>query len=167
MLFPTHFIGGALVALYISPRADPVTTLVTAAAGALAALLPDVDSPESFMGSRIPVLPSAVRMTVGHRGPLHSLAAAAALYFLIYWFHPLVFAGLPPELSLWMLGGYVSHLVLDMLNPAGVPLLWPLPGRLGLPLIQTGGILERLIAFPVVTCLFSFLIYKRMGGAYF
>jgi inner membrane protein len=129
--------------------------------------LPDIDSTESFLGSRIPVLPSAVRMTVGHRGPLHSLAAAITLYLSFSWLHLWIFAGLPPELPLWILAGYVSHLLLDMFNPAGVPLLWPLPRRLGIPLIQTGGVLENLIAFPVVTCLYSFLIYKRMGGAYF
>lgn len=167
LLFPTHFVGGALAALSLSPRADPETTLLVALAGGLAALLTDIDSPESFLGSRIPVVPSAVRMTVGHRGPLHSLAAAGVLYALVRWSLPRIFTSWLPGMHLWVFFGYASHLILDMFNPAGVPLLWPVPGRLALPLFQTGGFLERLIVFPVLTGSFLLLLYKRMGGVHF
>ena len=37
--------------------------------------------------------------------------------------------------------GYLSHLVLDSFNPAGVPWLWPLKFRLKIPVTQPGGII--------------------------
>lgn len=133
--------------------------------GGLAALLPDIDSPKSFLGSRVPVAPSAIRMTMGHRGPLHSLAAAGAIYVLVQWYLPRVLAGLIPGLNHWIFLGYTSHLLLDMLTPEGVPLLWPVKGRLSVPLAHTGGIPERFMVFPVVSLLFLFLLYKKIGGA--
>jgi len=166
LLFPTHFVAGALAALSFSPMANPETTLFVAMTGGLAAMLPDIDSPESFLGSRIPLAPSVIRMTMGHRGPLHSLAASATVYALVRWFFSGTFSNWLPGLHLWVFCGYTSHLILDMLNPAGVPMQWPVPGRLALPLFHTGGILERLIVFPVLTGLFLLLIYKKMGGAY-
>jgi len=158
MLFPTHFIGGALAALYIAPRADPVTTLVAAAAGALAALLPDIDSPESFLGSRIPVLPSVVRMTVGHRGPLHSLVCAGVVLLLASMFLKSGYAHLIPMI----VAGYLSHLVMDSLNPQGVPWLWPMRKHFGLPLVQTGSLLERLVVTPAMVLLVVWLAATKL-----
>lgn len=156
-----------MAAMFFSTRGDPKTTLIAAVTGGLAALLTDLDSPQSFMGSRVPLVPSAVRMTLGHRGPLHSLAAAGGIYALTHWFMPQVFTGLISGLNQWIFLGYISHLILDMFNPGGVPLLWPVQGRLSIPLVHTGGLLERFIVFPTVSILFLFLLYKRIGGAIF
>jgi len=167
VLFPTHIVGGALAGLCLTPKADLGTTLAAAVVGSLAALLPDIDSPHSFLGSKLPVLPSTVKLTMGHRGPLHSLAVAVIVYVSGFWLIPQFFTKWPPELPFWILGGYISHLFLDMLNPSGVPLLWPLPGRIMLPLVGTGGLLERTIIFPVLAGLLMFLLYKKIGGVYF
>lgn len=158
--------GGALATLFFSTSGDPKTTLIAAVTGGLAALLPDIDSPKSFLGSRVPVAPSVIRMTLGHRGPLHSLVAAGAVYALVQWYLPQVLAGLIPGLNHWIFWGYTSHLLLDMLTPEGVPLLWPVKGRLAVPLAPTGSILERFIVFPVVALLLLILLYKRIGGAF-
>jgi inner membrane protein len=51
--------------------------------------------------------------------------------------------------------GWASHLLLDALTPAGVPLLWPLPARVRLPPgITTGGLLEQVVvALGLLLCL--------------
>ncbi|WP_427910126.1 metal-dependent hydrolase [Pelotomaculum schinkii] len=167
MLFPTHFVGGALTALIFSTNGDAKTTVIAAVTGGIAALLPDIDSPKSFLGSRVPLAPSAIRMTLGHRGPLHSLAAAGAVYVLFQWYLPQVLTGLSLGLNYWIFWGYASHLLLDMLTPEGVPLLWPVQGRLAVPIASTGSILERFMVFPAVSSLFLFILYKKIGGVFF
>lgn len=43
--------------------------------------------------------------------------------------------------------GELSHLFLDMLNPSGIPLLWPIiRKRISLLPIQTGGQMDRAIS---------------------
>lgn len=48
--------------------------------------------------------------------------------------------------------GYLSHIVADMLTPAGVPLLWPCRWRFRLPLLrsQKGNQLERALCLALV-----------------
>ncbi len=44
--------------------------------------------------------------------------------------------------------GYLVHLLGDLFTPPGVPLLFPLKFNARVPLVKTGGILERLVVFP-------------------
>ncbi|MCC3264345.1 metal-dependent hydrolase, partial [Paenibacillus polymyxa] len=50
-----------------------------------------------------------------------------------------------------MIIGYFSHLLADMLTPAGVPLLWPCRWRFRLPLLnsQKGNQLERVLCMAL------------------
>lgn len=139
---------------------------MAAVIGGFTALLPDIDSPKSYLGSRVPIAPSVIRKTFGHRGPLHSLAAAGAVYILVQWYLPQSIAGLIPWVNHWIFWGYTSHLLLDMLTPEGVPLLWPIRGRLAAPLVHTGSVMERFLVFPVLSLLFLGLLYKKIGGVF-
>lgn len=80
--------GGALGVLVFTNSAEPKIVFTATVIGGISALLTDIDSPSSFVGSRVPIVPSAVRMTLGHRGPLHSLAAAGVILMLANWFLP-------------------------------------------------------------------------------
>ncbi|MEG0579902.1 MAG: metal-dependent hydrolase, partial [Niameybacter sp.] len=55
----------------------------------------------------------------GHRKATHSLLAVVSLMGLMYVLFGKNYIGLGVGL------GYLSHLLLDMLNPRGVPLLYP------------------------------------------
>jgi inner membrane protein len=146
MLWRTHFIGGVLAgtgaALLL--RSDP---LLFAGVAGFASLLPDLDSPKSFVGRKVWPVSAGVDYTLGHRGPLHSLLGAALAcagsFFALKALH----------LNLLLLCavavGYISHLLLDALNPQGVPLLWPCKKRLGVPLCQTGSWPERITFYPL------------------
>jgi inner membrane protein len=50
--------------------------------------------------------------------------------------------------------GYLSHILADMLTPAGVPLLWPCRWRFRLPILapRKGNQLERLVYGAVRLC---------------
>lgn len=53
-------------------------------------------------------------------------------------------------LSRYIGAGYISHILADILNPAGVPLLWPIKKRFRVPLIRTGSFAEKML-FAVMT----------------
>jgi inner membrane protein len=87
---------------------------------ALGSLLPDIDHPKSFLGSKIPIIPRLIYKNFGHRSITHSILGTATL-------------GIATALSLhqypyFILGnfiGYISHLLGDMLTKQGIPLFWP------------------------------------------
>lgn len=117
----THLAVGACAALLLADQG------VAAAAGLIAgSVLPDIDSSDSLVGRHLPIIP----LLLPHRTITHSLLIAAAAWFI------------SPYLSLGML----SHIMLDMLTPAGVSLLWPWGERIRVPvihhLIPSGGLID-------------------------
>ncbi|EEG83568.1 MULTISPECIES: metal-dependent hydrolase [Proteus] len=100
----------------------------------LGSLLPDLDHPGSILGRLFRIISLPLSKLCGHRGFTHSLLAFCGLAILWetqvspQWdisadiFHALLF-------------GYLSHLIADMLTPAGVPFLWPLKIRFALPIL--------------------------------
>jgi inner membrane protein len=154
---------GAYLALALHPLETPLATVAAPrlsgvlpglpgldlALGALVAgaggLAPDADKAGS-RAARAGGLPTRaaawlLQLVLGHRGPLHSLAAVA----LAWW------AGTVLELVLGVAGlagafalGWAGHLLLDGLTPRGVPLLWPVPLRFRVPPgIVTGSLAEQ------------------------
>ena len=119
----THLAAGLAVAATM-PEAG-ATELVGLALGAL---LPDIDSPSSIVGRYVPILPQ----TLPHRTITHSFAACIAMAFI---YKPIAY-------------GMFTHLLLDMLNPEGVPLLWPMRRKFRVPIlgkIRSGSVTDRLI----------------------
>ncbi|CNE98174.1 metal-dependent hydrolase [Yersinia nurmii] len=117
----------------------------------LTSLLPDIDHPRSVLGQRLKWISAPIARIFGHRGFTHSLLAilgGIALFQLEIprsWF-------IPPDVMHAMIVGYFSHLLADMLTPAGVPLLWPCRWRFRLPLLnsQKGNQLERVFCVLLV-----------------
>jgi inner membrane protein len=86
----------------------------------LGSLFPDIDHPQSYIGRRIPLIPTLIYKTLGHRGFTHSLLSLSlfGIATAFYWsINPLFFGG--------FLLGYLSHLLADMTTPSGIPLLYP------------------------------------------
>ncbi len=164
MMATTHALGGATAALLVAGAlpAGAAPAWLAAGAGALGGLLPDVDHPGSFLGKRVPLVSDAVHALFGHRGATHGLLAAAAFSLASWWAAARLLAALPPGVAggaapwgvaLCFLAGYLSHLLLDMLNPQPVPLLWPLPRRFRLPVppvVVTGDALEAWLVRPLL-----------------
>ncbi len=86
----------------------------------LTCLLPDIDHPKSFLGQRLKWISKPIARAFGHRGFTHSLLAVFALLATFYlkvpesWF-------IPADALQGMVLGYLSHILADMLTPAGVP----------------------------------------------
>jgi inner membrane protein len=138
--------------------------------GALAGLLPDIDSPGSTIGRRVWPVSSIVNATARHRGATHTvwfclaaslglgaLSPVAGVYVMRY-FH------LNARPAAWLVGtmvlsGALTHLVLDACTPSGIKPLAPLDWHPRGP-VMTGGVLE----IPV---LFAFLLGFFLVGRIF
>ena len=151
MMGKTHMLVGATAAtsfLYFTTGTlEPVVII----AGALGGLLPDVDHPNSTISRKNALLSVASylyrlllkafaffinipfkmlknngvkigELSAGHRGPLtHGLLGVllfAVVLFPVFLFNSSIYIGL--------LIGILSHILIDMLNPQGAPLLYPI-----------------------------------------
>ncbi len=144
MLWYTHMAIGAAAGIMAAPMAGSNTAIAIIVSGA-AALLPDIDAPRSAIGKKRPIVSKTINLFFGHRGVMHSLAGCAAVSLLFK-------AVLPTSacyINRYIIVGYVSHLIADMLTPAGVPLLWPIKKRLRIPFIRTGSFAEKML-FAVI-----------------
>lgn len=154
MLYKTHAAGGFVAGLALA--GDPISGLIAMASS----LLPDIESPDSFIGRKLPIISHGNKLVFGHRQVFHSLIGALAFFLisliLVKGFH------LPINYAMAVFIGYLSHLVLDSFNPAGVPWLWPLEFRLKIPVTQPGGIIERFILLPGTTLIAVVILGKHM-----
>lgn len=141
----THALAGALIGVALTGRGSLDVTALATVAGAVGALLPDLDHPRAALSRRVGIVSAPVRLFFGHRGATHGLAAVFTAFALSLC--------LVPDLRLYGLAaalGYASHVALDGLTVQGVPLLWPSRRRWRLLRLTTGGIIERLFAAGMV-----------------
>jgi inner membrane protein len=129
--YRTHSMTGALaMELILVETHAPVHwwTPVLIFASGLSATVPDIDHPESAVSHRVPLVGIIARF-LKHRTVTHSLLAVVAVWALLVRF--LYFdlpGGMPWDSLAWsMVIGYASHPFIDLFNPEGVQLFWPLP----------------------------------------
>jgi inner membrane protein len=126
MLTPTHLVSAQSAYLGACILAAHPPSLAEAFAALGGALLPDLDSRQSYIGRVLPFLSAPIEHWVGHRTLSHSLLAQLALGALAWW-------TLPFGYFLALLAGWLSHSWIDMLNPSGVAWFWPSRARCVLP----------------------------------
>lgn len=148
MTYKTHVVGGIALAAIAGNIANlPTGQLVAAAAiGGAAALLPDLDMPNSKASrsgfNRLIAYP--LNALFGHRGFIHSPLLWLSLTLA------LVLCRLPIWLWLGFLAGALSHLLLDTLNPTGIPWLWPWKKKLHLLGIKTNSTGEVFVMIVLI-----------------
>lgn len=165
----THAAGGMLSAcaavVLLRPAPSPPVLLSALGVGMLGALLPDIDHPQSAMGRQLPVVSDGVSLLMGHRRGVHSLLAAAVLGVAAWSGLRLACPGLSLLLAVSFVFGYLSHLLLDALNPEGVPFLWPfVKRRFGIPLAHTGGMMESWVVFPALMAFLVFFFFRHFSA---
>ncbi len=157
-----------------------------ALAGGVAALVPDVDTLTTFghanskLGYASAIfLPGFLITLIGllfsgkkgrrHRGYTHSLLAWGLFsiatifqFVLIYHYYYPHYPHLYIYLGVASILGYLSHLIIDCLNPTGLPLLFPFSDRKYKIFknfsIKTGSLGELLFALPFL------IIFFAIGG---
>ena len=137
----THIAAGFVVGCGLCAIVQPTPELTVTAVltAAISSLLPDIDTASSKIGCRIAPLAWILRILFGHRHFFHSLfcwvVVSGAAWLLLG----------RPIIALSIFLGSISHLLLDMLNPSGVQLFWPLPKKVVLAHLRCGGLIDRLL----------------------
>lgn len=147
----------AIASAIFAKRAELTPVLASAdwwhliPAALLTCLLPDIDHPKSLLGQRLKWIAVPISRAFGHRGFTHSLLAVLGGLALFQINVPADWP-VPADVLQGMVLGYLSHIIADMLTPAGVPLLWPCRWRFRLPLLnsQKGNQLERALCLALV-----------------
>lgn len=175
----THITFGMLLTLLIfnlyNPQLSQQTINLYLIAAAVGSLLPDVDHPKAYVSRRHWMAHGASHLleaVAHHRGLTHSLLALVLLSGItiagLNYLHADVQLALPFAL------GYLSHLLIDSLNPTGVKWLQPFSQRT-LKLdkkiwlirirITTGSITERLIG-ATIGLLFIYLYLNKYNKGF-
>ncbi len=133
-------------------------------AGAIASQLPDLDTPNSYIG-RVCQPVSAYVSRFGHRQITHSLFGTAIAWLV---FLPLLFIGTDWYWAAAL--GYLSGWLLDAASKTGVPIFYPSPKRGVFPLdpqyrIKTGSLTERLFLAVLILILGATIWMNMSGGA--
>lgn len=154
----THLAAGAVTGLILAstkslPLSDSITILSCSLLGSLA---PDVDNTTSKLGRHIAPASFLIQLLIGHRTMFHAPLFWIALLTMITG----NISGSGAAI-LGFSGGVVSHLILDLLNPKGIPLLWPWRKRFALPVTKSGGLLDRLIG-AMLWMIFTILLLQSI-----
>lgn len=149
------------------------TGFVAIAANMIGGVFPDIDQPTGVLWQRVPVGTLLGRLAHpflgAHRSISHSLLGLAVFGFLfqklLIYVHTFLLVDINIVWWTFMLG-YASHLVMDTLTKEGVPWLFPIPIRFGIPPIKalritTGKLIETSFVFPGLLLLNGYLIYTN------
>jgi len=146
MLAPTHSVFGVFLtliflAVFGIQWSLHWTILLVAILGSI---MPDIDHPKSVIGKIFYFISAPIERRYGHRTITHSFLGWA-IASLLFGFLVLLVIGILNLFRISDLGfsisdlaprwiaafsiSYMSHLLLDMLNPRGSQMFWPDPGR--------------------------------------
>jgi inner membrane protein len=149
------------------------TGIVALSANMIGGLAPDIDQPTADLWRRIPLGTIAGKVLSpllgGHRFISHSVAGIFLFGFLSRWSLDQMSHVLLVNMNIvWFcfMVGFLSHLVMDTFTKEGVPWLFPIPVRLGIPpfkflRIKTGGLIEKSIIFPGLIVLNGYLYWSH------
>lgn len=151
----THFVGGLALGFATYHLFNFDTTLVNSAlwfgACGLGALLPDIDHCHAPISKVLFPISWVIRKKWSHRTATHSLLflIIATLLVLVCTRNIYVIMGI--------FTGVLSHLMMDMLNPTGVPLFYPFnKKKYRIAKVRTGGDSEPTAL--MVFCLMMFTL---------
>ena len=173
MMFRTHEITGMvactatipyLVSHGIIDGSNAISLGLVFAGGLMGAMFPDIDSPTSKIrrGIRKTIKgnPQTDKRVINHRRAPHMPLFWAVIFGLIFYFiHE-------PHITTFFIGmtiGVASHLLIDMLNPAGIPLFGPISKKkVHLLKIHTNGTGENVFAVLMIALEVYLLFFSEL-----
>lgn len=157
------------------PHISLATGLVAFSANMIGGLAPDLDQPTADLWHKLPAggLYSRVITPLfgGHRYISHSLLGIAlfgiGLHYLLDLAHTVLLVDMTIVWWTFMIG-FVSHLIMDTFTREGVPWLFPIPIKFGVPplarlRIKTSGLFEKTLVFPGLILINAFIFYNNYG----
>ncbi len=152
MRFVTHLAFTGLCILFYLDYFSVQNIILFTIIALFTTLFVDIDEPESTLGKRFWLFSKFTNFLFGHRGLLHSILMPIFFYCIFAFFQM-------KEIAFAITLGYVSHLVMDMITPAGIFPLYPVKWRIHGP-IKTGSFLEYLFAFTFM----AIIVFKLLLG---
>ena len=163
--------------LVIVTQPIPEFTLPTAfiafGSNMLGGLAPDIDQSTSNFWDKIRggnVIARLISPLIGgHRFISHSILGVVIFAFITQWVLGLLSSFIIADMEIvWFsfMIGYISHLVMDTFTKDGIPYLFPIPFRFGIPpfsflRIKTGGLIEKALIFPGLLIFNAYLIWSN------
>ena len=147
------------------------TVIVAISANFIGGLAPDIDQSTATLWGRLRGGKVWGKVFAplfgGHRFISHSIIGIFLFGFGAKFFLEMISGILIVNMDIvwWsFMIGFVSHLVMDTISRDGVPWLFPIPIRLGLPPIRflrmkTGGLLEKSFVFPALILVNIWIFY--------
>jgi inner membrane protein len=162
-----------IVATQNIPQMSLATVIVAVSANLIGGLTPDIDQPTAELWHKIPAGTVIGKILYpllgGHRFISHSVVGVILFgfgaHFLLDVIHSVLLVDMGVVWWSFMIG-YVSHLVLDTFTRDGVPWLFPIPMKMGIPplkhlRIKTGGSIEKSIVFPLLMVFTAYVYYAN------
>lgn len=159
----THILGGAVAGMLCTLilQSTGIQSVGLVGVSIAGSLFPDVDLCSSKAGSKAKPASFTINKLFGHRTLFHSPILYAALYLL--WTHYF------PNARIWAVAfavGVASHILLDMFNKRGIPLLYPIKKTYHITSIKNGSTGE--IVFRVILGIIAFVgfaFYLSFGSS--
>jgi len=174
----THDLAAFAALTYVSatiplPHMSLGTLIVAVSANLIGGLTPDIDQPTADLWHKLPAGTVIGKILYpllgGHRFISHSILGIVLFGFgskiLLSTISPVLLVNM--EVVWWaFMIGFVSHLFMDTLTREGVPWLFPLPVKFGMPpfkalRIKTGGMFEKSLIFPGLMLLTGYIFYSH------
>jgi inner membrane protein len=167
--------AGILTAASFNPpqSLNLFTTIGCLMGGVIGALIPDMDQATNRLWDMFPAGNFVGRILrhamLGHRTLSHSLLGFYLLFKLLQFVLPYILNADYLNIDLVLtsiLIGMASHLVADSFTKDGIPLLFPLKVKVGIPPIKklrftTGKFVENILVFPAVLIYIFWLIWEK------
>jgi len=183
MTYKTHLTAGLLLSsvyfLEIESKHDLsfLIILVAIFATVVGSSAPDMDKPSGHLWRKIPAGTTLGKLMKplfigGHRHLSHSLIGLIIFPGILYLLLLLLLAGYPELINAGIIAfviGYATHLFADLFTEEGIPLLFPLPFRFGIPptpfdkaRIKTGRWFENLIIYPALNLALLYVVLANL-----
>jgi len=155
------------------PKITLATAMIAFGANMIGGLAPDIDQPTAKLyrnarGGKI-LAKLITPLLGGHRYISHSLIGLFIFGFASR--ELLAFSStfliIDQDIVWWsFMIGFVSHLVMDLFTQEGIPLLFPIPIKFGIPPLsflrmKTGGLVEKSFVFPMLLIANFYLFYTH------
>jgi inner membrane protein len=156
---------------YPLPEMTLATALVAFSANMIGGLAPDIDQPTAALWQRTRggnIIGRIIKPFLGgHRYISHSLLGIFLFGFVLQLILNAMSSFLIVDMDVvwWaFMIGFVSHLIMDSFTTEGVPWLFPIPIKFGIPplralRIKTSGVVEKSFVFPTLLLINAYLIY--------
>jgi inner membrane protein len=159
MKYYTHIASSVAMSIALTQVTDSTLTISVLAGVVIGSLLPDIDEPKSYVGSKSLGAAHIVKGIFGHRGFTHSILALLLVMIPLFYHGDidLIKAGEATGFIMFWTGlsmGYMFHMIGDLFSVSGIPLLYPIKKRTAIPVYKTGTWLEKIIFIACVVWIF-------------